>query len=116
MLALNGEPPSPLDTARPDRPIVACRGVSKRFANGTLALRNIVLDIKRRQFLSILGPSGCGKSTLLSMIAGLSEPSSGLIDWPTSLYDASGRPDRELSFVFQDATLLPWATALRNVM
>ncbi len=116
MLAPASAPPSPEDSARPRQPIVACRGVSKRFANGTLALRNIVLDVRRQQFLSILGPSGCGKSTLLGLIAGLGDPTSGSIDWPTSSYDAVGRPDRELSFVFQDATLLPWATALRNVM
>lgn len=104
------------ESERPERPIVACQRVSKRFANGTLALRDVVLDIQKKQFLSLLGPSGCGKSTMLRLIAGLGEPSSGTIDWPTSTYDAQGRPDRELSFVFQEPTLLPWATALRNVM
>jgi NitT/TauT family transport system ATP-binding protein len=87
-------------------PVVSCRTVSKRFANGTLALSDVELDIFEHQFLSLLGPSGCGKSTLLRLIAGLSEPSSGSIAW-------QGTPG--LSFVFQEPTLMPWATALDNV-
>jgi NitT/TauT family transport system ATP-binding protein len=116
MLSRNSDPDPHRETERPERPMVSCQRVSKRFSNGTLAVRDAVLDIRRKQFLSLLGPSGCGKSTMLRMIAGLGEPSSGTIDWPTSTYDAHGRPDRELSFVFQEPTLLPWATALRNVM
>jgi len=90
------------------RSVVACRGLSKRFANGTLALADVTLDVVEHQFLSLLGPSGCGKSTLLRLIAGLSEPSSGTIAWQPG---AAG-----LSFVFQEPTLMPWATALDNVM
>jgi NitT/TauT family transport system ATP-binding protein len=106
---------------RPDqpvrrRPLVSCRQVSKRFANKTLALSEVDLDVGQRQFLSLLGPSGCGKSTLLRLISGLTEPSSGAIEWPTEPYDASGRPKPNLSFVFQEPTLLPWANALSNVM
>ena len=88
--------------------VVTCRNISKRFANGTVALSDATLDVFERQFLSLLGPSGCGKSTLLRLIAGLSEPSSGSIDWHTA--------DASLSFVFQEPTLMPWATALSNVM
>ena len=55
----------------------------------------------------MLGPSGCGKSTLLRLIAGLTPPSAGTIEWP------EGKPD--LGFVFQEPTLMPWATALANV-
>ena len=58
-------------------PVVTCRNLSKRFANGTLALSDVTLDITERQFLSLLGPSGCGKSTLLRIVAGLIEPSGG---------------------------------------
>ena len=88
-------------------PVVSCRNISKRFANGTLALSDVELDVFEYQFLSLLGPSGCGKSTLLRLIAGLSEPSAGTISW-------QGHPS--LSFVFQEPTLMPWATALSNVM
>jgi NitT/TauT family transport system ATP-binding protein len=89
-------------------PVVTCRGISKRFANGTLALEDATLDVFEHQFLSLLGPSGCGKSTLLRLIAGLSEPSAGTIEWHTG--------HSALSFVFQEPTLMPWATALANVV
>jgi NitT/TauT family transport system ATP-binding protein len=87
--------------------LVSVRGVSKDFANGVRALDKLSLDIQEGEFLSVLGPSGCGKSTLLRMIAGLSETSSGSISW-------TGKPN-DLGFVFQEPTLMPWATALANV-
>ena len=89
-------------------PVVACRAIGKRFSNGTVALRDVDLDIHEHEFLSLLGPSGCGKSTLLRLIAGLGEPSSGSLTWKTH--------DPTLSFVFQEPTLMPWATALANVV
>jgi NitT/TauT family transport system ATP-binding protein len=74
------------------------------------------LDVARGEFLSLLGPSGCGKSTALRIIAGLGEPSSGRVEWPSaSSYDADGNPDREIGFVFQEPTLMPWATVWNNV-
>ena len=88
--------------------IVACRDLSKRFSNGTLALSGVTFDVQERQFLSLLGPSGCGKSTLLRLIAGLAEPSGGTVAW--------GTPDAaSLSFVFQEPTLMPWASVADNV-
>ncbi|MDP1960616.1 MAG: ABC transporter ATP-binding protein [Reyranella sp.] len=87
--------------------LVGVRGVSKVFANGVKALDGASLDVGQGEFLSVLGPSGCGKSTLLRLIAGLTPPSAGTIEWP------EGRPD--LGFVFQEPTLMPWATALANV-
>jgi NitT/TauT family transport system ATP-binding protein len=80
--------------------------VAKRFANGTQALDNLSFDIATGAFVSLLGPSGCGKSTALRLAAGLLEPDSGTIAYP------QGRP--EIGFVFQDATLMPWADALTN--
>lgn len=97
------------------RPLVSIRDVSKQFANGTIAVRDVNLDLKQGEFVSLLGPSGCGKSTLLRMISGLGEPSRGAIDWPTSTHDAEGHAEPDLGFVFQEPTLMPWATALRNV-
>ena len=73
------------------------------------------LEIAQGEFVSLLGPSGCGKSTVLRIIAGLGEPTTGKIDWPTSTYDASGRPERDIGFVFQEPTLMPWATVYDNV-
>ena len=89
------------------RSIVSCHGISKRFANGTVALDGANLDVRENEFLSLLGPSGCGKSTLLRLIAGLAEPSAGTITW------SEGKAG--LSFVFQEPTLMPWTTALANV-
>ena len=101
--------------ARDPRPLVSIRGVSKQFANGTLAIHGVDLDIADGSFVSLLGPSGCGKSTLLRIIAGLSSPSAGTVEWPQAQSNAR-RHEPDLGFVFQDATLMPWATAIRNVM
>jgi NitT/TauT family transport system ATP-binding protein len=108
--------PAVRDDRLPERPVVSLTRISKRFSNGTLAVRDLSLDVQPRSFVSLLGPSGCGKSTVLRMIAGLGEPSAGQIDWPGAHYDAHGKPSRDLGFVFQEPTLMPWATALRNVM
>jgi len=102
--------------ATSSRPLVSIRNVSKQFANGTLAIRGVDLDLRDGEFISLLGPSGCGKSTLLRIIAGLGAPSAGTLDWPTAPHSASGEPQPDLGFVFQDPTLMPWATTLKNVM
>ena len=74
------------------------------------------MDIRRGEFLSLLGPSGCGKTTLLRIIAGLSEPTSGIrrlsLATERSGQIAAGR----IGFVFQDPTLMPWGTVLDNVL
>lgn len=91
------------------------RDVSKVFSNGTLALRNMSLDVRAGEFISLLGPSGCGKSTALRIIAGLGAPSSGSIDWPSSKINAKGLPEGDVGFVFQEPTLMPWQTVFGNV-
>ena len=98
------------------RPLVSIHNVSKQFANGTLAIRGVDLDLRDGEFVSLLGPSGCGKSTLLRIIAGLGSPSAGTIEWPTAPHSASGEPQPDLGFVFQDPTLMPWSNTLKNVM
>jgi NitT/TauT family transport system ATP-binding protein len=103
-------------TSRGGRPLVSIRNVSKQFANGTVAIRGVDLDLRTAEFVSLLGPSGCGKSTLLRIIAGLGLPSAGTVEWPTAPHRASGEPETDLGFVFQDPTLMPWSNTLRNVM
>jgi NitT/TauT family transport system ATP-binding protein len=83
--------------------------VSKTFANGTVALEKLDLAIGRHEFLSLLGPSGCGKSTALRIIAGLGSISSGRLVWP------EGGHLGDIGFVFQEPTLMPWATVFANV-
>jgi NitT/TauT family transport system ATP-binding protein len=95
-------------------PLVTLRGVGKSFANGTLALAGFDLDVREGEFLSLLGPSGCGKSTALRLIAGLSEPTQGTIDWPAAT-NAVARESR-IGFVFQEPTLMPWASVFNNVL
>jgi len=88
------------------QPAVTLRNVAKNFPNGTAALRATDISIAQASFVSLVGPSGCGKSTLLRLVAGLSSPSGGEIT----------RAEGRIGFVFQDATLMPWATARENVL
>src|SRR5271170_6348947 len=97
------------------RPLIRIDGVSKIYQNGTVALADVKLDVRNGEFVSLLGPSGCGKSTLLRLIAGLGALTGGSIDWPQAEYDATGEPHRDLGFVFQEPTLMPWATVFNNV-
>ncbi|HEX3535314.1 MAG TPA: ABC transporter ATP-binding protein [Stellaceae bacterium] len=105
----------PAVETRPQRPLIRIDGVGKVYQNGTVALADVDLAITQGEFVSLLGPSGCGKSTLLRLIAGLGAVSGGTIDWPLSRYDSRGEPIRDLGFVFQEPTLLPWATVADNV-
>ncbi len=109
-------PTNPTAVARGSQPLVRLRGVDKVYANGTQALQNLNLDIHADEFVSLLGPSGCGKSTALRLIAGLGEISAGEIDWPGSSHDgAQAHLRRAIGFVFQEPTLMPWATVFDNV-
>ncbi len=98
-----------------DAPLLSIQQIGKTFSNGTVALRGMTMDIKQGSFVSLLGPSGCGKSTVLKIIAGLGNLTTGRVDWPTSTVDRLGRPDCEISFVFQEPTLMQWATVFENV-
>jgi NitT/TauT family transport system ATP-binding protein len=95
-------------------PVVVLREVGKTFDNGVVGLKDFDLDVRRGEFVTLLGPSGCGKSTALRIIAGLSEPSTGRVDWPDG--DPTDAASRRIGFVFQEPTLMPWATVFHNVM
>lgn len=86
--------------------LVAGNSVTRSFPNGTTALAEASFEIRAGEFVSFVGPSGCGKSTMLRMVAGLDLPTSGSVE----------RGGGEVGYVFQDATLLPWRTALGNVV
>ncbi|MBP8932070.1 MAG: ABC transporter ATP-binding protein, partial [Paracoccus sp.] len=84
-------------------------GVGKVFAGGVTALSGMNLRVASGEFVSLLGPSGCGKSTALRLIAGLMQPTTGKVIW-------RGRHDSgDLGVVFQEPTLMPWATVEKNV-
>lgn len=100
-----------------ERPVVLeIEGLGRQFQgqHGPItALRDISLQVHRRELVCVIGPSGCGKSTLIRIIAGLDEPTSGrmLVDGN----ETSG-PCPERGMVFQGYTLFPWLTVKRNVM
>ena len=94
----------------PARAVVSLRGVGKTFESGTVALRGFDLAVRDGEFVSLLGPSGCGKSTALRIIAGLSEASEGVVEWPEGEAGAG-----KIGFVFQEPTLMPWADVAANV-
>jgi NitT/TauT family transport system ATP-binding protein len=97
---------------QPASSLLALHGVSKKFPNGTLALSNLDFDVRAGEFVSLLGPSGCGKSTALRIIAGLSPPSKGSVEWPARGMAAD--QTSQIGFVFQEPTLMPWASVLDN--
>src|SRR3954453_19882040 len=89
-------------------PALTLRGVGKVFGHGAgavTALRDIDLNVRPGEFVCLLGASGCGKSTLLNLVADLDAPTTGEVSVGTA------RP----SFLFQEAALLPWLTARRNI-
>jgi NitT/TauT family transport system ATP-binding protein len=88
---------------------VEVRAAEKVFANGVRALDPIDLVVREGEILTLVGPSGCGKSTLLRLIAGLVQPSAGRIGLSSEARSAG------LAFVFQNPTLMPWASVERNV-
>jgi NitT/TauT family transport system ATP-binding protein len=91
---------------------VSLRGVSKVYDNGVAALGPIDLDVRQGEFVSLLGPSGCGKSTALRLIAGLNAPTTGNVGVS---HLGGQRRGHTIGFVFQEPTLMPWATVRENV-
>jgi NitT/TauT family transport system ATP-binding protein len=93
-------------------PEIEIASVSKRYGSGHTVLDSVSFAVAKQEFVSIIGPSGCGKSTILKLIAGLTPPTSGTI----RVEGMTPQNAREIvSFVFQDATLLPWRTVEENI-
>jgi NitT/TauT family transport system ATP-binding protein len=98
------------------RPVVlSVDGLCRDFENGkgkVTALSDVDFEVRRREFISVIGPSGCGKSTLIRILAGLDQPTSGVLE-------LDGRPVRgpgaDRGMVFQNYTLFPWLSVKRNV-
>jgi NitT/TauT family transport system ATP-binding protein len=98
------------------RSLIALRNVTKAFdrqGHAVPALDRMSFSVGRDEFVSVLGPSGCGKSTLLRLIAGLVRPTSGSIE----INDLQvTEPRDDVGIVFQKPTLLPWLSALDNII
>jgi NitT/TauT family transport system ATP-binding protein len=91
--------------------VIRLNQVTKRFDSGLLALGGVSMHVARGEFVTLLGPSGCGKSTVLKLVAGLVMPTEGTVVSPAQT-DQTGR---STAYVFQEPTLLPWATVFDNV-
>ena len=114
---MNGERPAPAAGDSDAQCLVRIAGLQKiyktRDGNDIHALKDIDLDIRAAEFISIVGPSGCGKTTLLKILAGILNRTTGeVVMAGRSMHG----PSRELGVVFQAPVLLPWRTVLQNVM
>jgi len=89
--------------------LLSIERVDKVFGRDVVALEDLSLEVRQGDFLSLLGPSGCGKSTVLRLIADLIHPTAGRLRWSDPQAQAN------LGVVFQDPTLMPWATVEDNV-
>jgi NitT/TauT family transport system ATP-binding protein len=98
-------PAKPSAATAADGTLLDFHDVAMTFPNGTVALQNVDLTVKRGEFVTVVGPSGCGKSTLLRIASGLEVASNGTAAVHTN----------RIGYVFQDATLLPWRTVTANV-
>src|SRR5262245_1632395 len=94
---------------------VSLRNLVKRFADGTVAVKGINLEIAEGEFLTFLGPSGCGKTTTLRLIAGLEEPDEGSIEIGGRDVTEVDPGDRNVAMVFQSYALYPHMTVLQNM-
>ncbi|MFT6932984.1 MAG: NitT/TauT family transport system ATP-binding protein [Paracoccaceae bacterium] len=105
-----------MSAARPVTPpidqrstLLHMRGIDKVFNGDIVALRDMNLTVNQGDFISLLGPSGCGKSTALRIISNLLHPTRGRVEWE------GGHGVGDLGVVFQEPTLMPWATVAQNV-
>ncbi|MFI5839701.1 ABC transporter ATP-binding protein [Catenuloplanes sp. NPDC051500] len=94
---------------------VALKDVTKVFPDGTVAVDRVNLDVEDGEFMVLLGPSGCGKSTVLRMVAGLEDPSSGVVLLNGEVVNDIPPRDRRIAMVFQDFALYPHMTVNENI-
>lgn len=94
--------------------LVLLHDVGKVYPNGKVAIEHAHIKVGTGEFICFVGPSGCGKSTIFNMIAGLTDPTSGLLEVFGGT-PAEARTRNEIAFVFQDHSLLPWANLVENV-
>jgi multiple sugar transport system ATP-binding protein len=94
---------------------ITIRSVSKRYRDGTLAVRNFDLEIADGEFMILVGPSGCGKTTLLRMIAGLEAITEGQVLVDDRVVNDLTPRERDMAMVFQNYALYPHMTVAKNM-
>src|SRR6266545_539900 len=102
------------DVATPE-PVLGLESVSVRYVTSSglnTAVADVTVEVRSREFVSIVGPSGCGKSTLLHVAAGLIQPAAGKV---TYLGQAWGGLHPDVGYVTQKDTLLPWRNVVDNI-
>src|ERR1700723_3602273 len=101
--------------SNPSEILVDVNGLQKRYADGTLAVQEITLNVRAREFVSIVGPSGCGKTTLLKTICALLAPTKGSVRLHGELIT---EPPPQMVLVFQDYSRspFPWRSGTGNVV
>ena len=88
--------------------------ISKRFGNH-VAVHDFSLTVRDQELLTLVGPSGCGKSTTLNMLAGLEDPTQGLIRIDGNIINAVPSGKRDIAMVFQSYALYPHMTVRENI-
>ncbi len=99
-------------TSGVEAPMIELSSVGKRYGSANAVLDSIDLHVLKGEFVTLLGPSGCGKSTVLKLISGLTPLTGGTLR-VDGMTPANAR--EIISYIFQDATLLPWRTVRQNV-
>ena len=94
---------------------IELRGVTKRYPDGTEAVKNIDLTIRDGELMILVGPSGCGKTTTLRMIAGLEEITSGNVRIGGRVVNNLAPKDRDIAMVFQSYALYPHMSVRKNM-
>ena len=94
---------------------IALHDVTKRYPDGTEAVKKLNLEIKDGEFMILVGPSGCGKSTALRMIAGLEDISEGELTIGGEVVNDKAPRDRDIAMVFQNYALYPHMTVRENM-
>jgi len=94
---------------------LSLRSIYKKYPGGVVAVSDVNLEIKDKEFIILVGPSGCGKSTTLRMIAGLEEISEGELYIGDRLVNDVAPKDRDIAMVFQNYALYPHMTVFENM-
>jgi sulfonate transport system ATP-binding protein len=96
-------------------PVIQARDLGKSFLKGDrniVALRGFSLAVEQGSFVCVLGRSGCGKSTMLNLMAGLTRPTAGVVEYRGGQVS---RPDPAVGYLTQSDTLMPWRDVRRNI-